>query len=337
MRTLLLSCAALALMAAALPADTTTPADPTVQIKKWKEQIEAQNLINGLCLTDEQLASLTTLSLETRVLREELLDARKGLVQRYLDSMDRLRQALAAGPEIPPDVAQSFHQAEQAVKEAMFDYEREASSRAKRVSTILTPEQIEVVRTFKPCMLPPKDQKEPVRAGQSSENLRAEKMLDRVREMDEARFEMLKGEMAGRAVEAYEAGHQPFTDEERAAETERIAAEIVRIRAMDEAEYQMNKREIAAAIHPRDRAKELGEEAALIRSERLGGDSDRERLVKFFLSDGACAALEAKLAFTKGYQPAQPTDLGKIDPAENCEDGSCALEDDKPASKKPRK
>lgn len=336
MRAILLSCAALAVMAASLQADATTD-DPALRIKMLKEQIEAQNLLNGLCLTREQLEALTQLARETQALRQELLSARRGLAQRYLEECERLSGALAAGPDIAPEVAQAFHKAEQAVKEAMLDYEREVSGRSKKVASILTPEQLEVVRTFKPCMLPPKDQKDPVRAGQSSENAHAEKLLDRVRQMEDERFELLKEEIADRAIERYEAGHQPFAEAERAAEVQRLVAEMERIRSMDEAEYQMNKREIAASIHPRDRAKELGEEAALIRSERMGGDADRERLVRFFLSDGACAALAAKLAASKGYQPAPPTDLGSIEPAENCKDGSCALDDDKKPSKTPRR
>lgn len=337
MRAILLSCAVLAVMTASLPADTTQPTDSAVRIKVLQEQVEAQNLVNGLCLTHEQLESLVALSRETKVLRAEMLRAHQGLFQRLLDNFERLSAALAAGPDVPPEIAKSFHEAKQAFEQARLDYDREAAARARQISAILTPEQIEVVRTFKPCSLPPKDQKNPVRAGQSRENARFEKVLDRVRAMEPERFEMLKGEIADRIVEGYDHNHVPFTEAERAAEVERIQAELTRVRAMDEAEYQMNKRELAKAIEPRDRAEELRNEAALIRSERLGGNRDRERFLKYFLSDAGCAALEAKLAFVKGYTPAQPTDLGKIEPANNCEDGSCALEEYEKPVKKPRK
>lgn len=316
MRTLLLALAAIAAIPAFLFADTTTPLDPASEIQSIEQRVEAQNLINGLGLTGEQLDQLVALGEETKALREQLATENKALFDRLFSNFQRLSAALANGPEISPEIAQEFHRSEQEAKQTLIAFQREMSERTKRVSAILTPEQIEVVRTFEPCTLPPKDQKEPVRAGQSSENARAEKMLDRVRAMEDARFATLKEEIVGRLLDGYEAGHQPFTEEERASETARILTELTRIHGMKDADYEMNKRDLVAALKPRDRAKELGEEAANLRAERLGGDADRERLVRYFLSAEACAALEAKAFAVKGYVPGTPTDLKSKKPAD---------------------
>ncbi len=334
MRSLLLPCAVLVAMATLLPAGDTAPADPTAQIQQLKQQIEAQNLINGLGLTAEQLSSLDTLAQETQARRTELLATKQDLLRQYIEDCDRLRAALAQGSEVPPEVAGAFHKSETAVKEAMLGFEKELSERSKRVAAILTPEQLEVVRTFKPCMLPPKDQKEPVRAGQSTESARAEKLLQRLRAMDEARFDVLKEEIVERILDEYEHSHMPFTEEEHASERDRILAEAVRARAMSDAEFELSKRDLLGALHPKDRAKDLGDEAALVRAERLGGDADRERLVRYFLTEGATAALDAKLAAMKAWKPGDPTDLGTIKPADSCKDGKCAVDDDKKPGKK---
>lgn len=71
----------------------------------------------------------------------------------------------------------------------------------KELSQVLTPEQLQVVEDFKPCLIPPRDLKNPVRAGQASSNEHAVKRLRRLRAAPENQWLARRDKIVQRMVD----------------------------------------------------------------------------------------------------------------------------------------
>ena len=197
-------------------------------IRTLGREINHWNLVNGMHFSCEQLEKLAYLAEEAERLKTT---RRKGRPK------DRLH----------PD----------AFNEELVRLEFAAEA-------VLRPGQLEVLNTYQPCLLPPKNLKDPVRVGQATDSTRMSQWLSRARGKHEWQVER----MIDRLLEV-ETAHLNPLDEKALAERRDLLGETVsQATAMDDVEFAVNKDDLAEAIQPRDRKGELNTEIDTMRRHR---------------------------------------------------------------------
>ena len=138
----------------------------------------------------------------------------------------------------------------------------------RRVESILNSGQREVLADYKPCLIPPKDLKDPVRIGQANDSSHGEKWLTRARRASQNRRDRLADEALDREAEHY----GKLEPAERAKRKQLLLETARQAAAMSDVDFELNKTELAEAIARPDRAEELREEiSTLARAEGLPG------------------------------------------------------------------
>ncbi|MBI5360241.1 MAG: Spy/CpxP family protein refolding chaperone [Planctomycetes bacterium] len=299
--------------------------DSLKEIESVMEEIHIRNLYNGLNLTPEQITQLIAIAEETQSVREEY--ARKGEAMKddYKKALLALTEELKKGPFVSQEVENKATTLKDKAKELGEQMKEEIQKVMAKSLEVLTDAQKQVLDDFKPCMAPPKNQKNPVRAGQASGNDHAIKLLKKVREASEPVFDSRKSELVRKCLEKYEQHHGKFTEAEKTSETVRLTALFEKVRAMDAEEFEMEKENIAAEAKIKDRAEELQEELSELSAVRRSVDPEMMRKARFFTSKCALEVLKERLEYASDFQQGDPKNLGEL-PSAGCKDGKCAID-----------
>jgi len=282
------------------------------EIAALKADINLLNLMNGLNLTPAQLAAIRKAAsgCATATSRVEAPGS-------DMHALQEVYGALRRG-ETPPAGAMTRLQSPTAKRGAGYMQARrrelaEAQTRGlELLLDVLTPEQGDVLLTYAPCLVPPMNLRDPVRAGQANDTEPLMLIADRLRTMP------LTHDAAERCLAQAEAHHGVIP----AGEREGIVNLLLRVardaQALDDVAYAAERETLAARLAPvhrlttlKDRLRELD-----------GSDTVIRRHVVAFLCDPRIVPLvEDRLdRLEKGAACARPADLPK---AEVCEDGKC--------------
>ena len=138
----------------------------------------------------------------------------------------------------------------------------------RSVEGVLNAGQREVLAEFKPCLLPPKNLKDPVRIGQANDHSHAERWLERARKASDDRLAKL-------VTQTLEREAQHFGELSPAQRRQREASLLATAReaaAMSDVDFEINKAELAERVAPLDRIEALKTEiATLSRARGLPG------------------------------------------------------------------
>ncbi len=118
--------------------------------------------------------------------------------------------------------------------------------------------QMEVLMTYKPCLIPPKNLKNPVRAGQASTNAVYEQWLEKARRVDAPSLEKMIDDTLER-----ETKHLGSLDKKETADRRTLLRQTTQHASkMSEAEFEINKGDLADQIAAKDRVQDLKVEIA---------------------------------------------------------------------------
>ena len=198
-------------------------------IRALRKEINNWNLANGMQFDREQIEQLVDLAEEAHSLRS---------AQRQAKPKDKL----------PGDAFQA----------ELLRLELAAES-------VLRPGQIEVLESYKPCLIPPKNLKDPVRVGQAADETRMVRWLARARVKNDEKVE----QMIERLLERENAHVGPMDDDALAQRRQVLRGTVRRAALMSDVEFALNKDELADAIRPPDRRGELTADVDALRRERL--------------------------------------------------------------------
>lgn len=194
----------------------------------------------------------------------------------------------------------------------------------QRVREILNLGQRQVLDEYKPCLLPPKNLKDPVRVGQAKDNSAYEQWLERARVAEGPQLDAAIADALEREVK--HAGALSRTaQKQREAALRKAARQAAK---MDDSEFALSKSELAARLAPPDRAQELRTEIEALEQAR----GRPGRVARFMLNADFLGQLRTRAAQLAAGTVLPPADLAAGPQAENCEKG-CALRG-KPAKKK---
>ncbi len=238
-----------------------------LEIRELKVDINLLNLINGLYLTEALIKALLK---EAKRLEKDLRsEDQRGDTLREMDEeiavLRQVRDRLQDGKKVPLKLKSRYEvmMTRRSKPGSMWRKCPQVAQRVeestRRVAEFLTPAQREVLSTFKSCLIPPRDLKNPVRVGQAGTSGRSEKMLEKIRTLPEAVYQ----EQCDKWIDQYIVQNERYLGEREPEEKRRCAARVLgafeQVRGMDDVEFLLNVSAIAESLAPVDRVELLQE------------------------------------------------------------------------------
>jgi hypothetical protein len=286
------------------PRRSGAPGDPELQqlreqVGTLQEDISAINLLNALHLSREQMSQILQLAQEARMARENTINspAFKDSLSQAQAAFNSLRTEIQKGApargEIPARAAQIKHRLKDLRDQAHQQLGAQYQGLENKLRGVLSPEQLKVVQDFKPCLIPPRDLRNPVRAGQAASREGAIKHLRRLRQLPEDRWQARKQEIVQRMVNNYSRNHYRLSEAEKQREQARLLNLAAQVRRMSPVDFEMEKEKLAAAFKPQDRMQDLRREVE--RRVPHGRQAHFSRVGRFLLSERIIPILEERL------------------------------------------
>ncbi len=289
------------------PPPPSEHADAERQLNDLFHDISTINLLNGLRLTRKQAEDILALARKADEQRKGGKNSPFG--ENYRKALDDAQAAYAAFKaeankgEPPGDrLSQRALHYENLLKD-LRNRRAEMIDQAmpefdSKLQSILTEPQLQIIESFRPCLVPPKDLKDPVRAGQA-EGDRGVEMLSHVRKLPAPLWRERQGEMGDRYVERLGHGRIEITDEKvRAAERRRFIDVVTKARAMSDTEFELEKGKLAAQLNPQERLGEIIEGSRIVRDK--GTPHQASRAARWLLSPRIIPILQERLGAQKG-------------------------------------
>lgn len=242
--------------------------DSCDKIDFYKDQISTLNLLNGLNLSTEQMEKLLELNREIENIKKEILESPEYVkINRDAEkALGDLHEYLMSHPEqeneeIQNKAAEANNRIKEFFKDNNENFEKIRNDIAVKVNNILTCEQLEVINSFKPCIIPPKDFRDPVRAGQAASSSRPEKILSKIRGIqDKKRLDMAAEKIADRIIYVTNEKIYKMTDAEEREKRAEIIETIKKAHSMSDTEFELKEKELVEKLHPEDKLGEMFKE-----------------------------------------------------------------------------
>lgn len=254
-----------------------------------RQEINCLNLINGLNLTRDQIEKILALADEQKETQLRYGKRAESEGRNMLRTFAELKSVLETGQPIPEEMARRIHTLDRRNLVARNRVAEDLSKTRKKLDGILTDAQFKVVEDFKPCIIPPQDLRDPVRAGQASESPRGEHMLRRVRDMPDHVYRRAREHMVDRHMRFPQEAHGKYTKAEQAKEKKRIQKLMDQVRAMSEVDLEMKKAELSEQLRPRNK---IGELMKQIEKAKPGGG--KSKAARFLLCSAGVSVLRKK-------------------------------------------
>ena len=297
-------------------------AEEADSVASLRRKVSLLNLVNGLYLSEEQLAQLLDVARQASTSSERMTKSWSYAQQNLHSCLKELNEVLTAGENIPEDLKRRTHRAEAKLKVIGQSYLKAATGFQERAERVFTENQLDIVADFAPCLIPPEDFANPTRTGQADDTSRIEELIEELREMPTRLFERRKYMIANRHLRRLELHLGRMSDDEMRNERQRFLAFLAKARAMNDVDFAMNSEQLAAEFKPNNDLAELRQQLDRVRQQRRG----LSKLGRFFLCKEAVPVLESRLRAAKEYTPSKKVDLARIKGADaDCKDGVCAL------------
>ncbi|MDI6732829.1 MAG: hypothetical protein QME51_01505 [Planctomycetota bacterium] len=281
-------------------------------ISKLREEISLTNLTNGLNLSEAQLAELIKVLKEAEGLRKTYTEQHRMQAEEMVKAFSTLKKELQNGPHLPQEIATKASNYNESAKEILEKIKKEIMPFQDKVEKILTEAQKMVIDDFKPCLLPPKSQKDPVRVGQAKGSERAIGLLRKLRETPSNVYIQKREDALQRYFAQFEEKKGKLSDEEKTKEKARLFGLADRVRAMSAEEFELNKQELAEEFIIKDKAEDLEKELKEILEYRRKDKHGMSKIGKYFLKPEMLSILETRLQNLRNFRPTEPVNLDDI-------------------------
>ena len=246
-------------------------------VHELRKEITLYNLINGLYLSQDQIVQMLGLLRKVEGVRGEYEEKTISQARQVEEVLKGIRECVARDEEINGELVREFHSAKKGMENVKEEFHKKMISYQDEIKGILNENQIALIEEFRPCIIPPRDTWDSARVGQASDYTRmGERLLTRIREMDERVYQRRKSPLIERHIERVERHRGAFSDEERAEEEWRVADILARARELSDVDFEAQKGNLAREFRGPH------EKAIQSRHHRRRGDLDK---VAIFLLD----------------------------------------------------
>lgn len=216
------------------------------ELEETREEISLLNLLRGLYLSKDQVQKIADLARKAQALRESATAPFLKDKERILKTFAGLRDSLYLSPGEEKETQEQAGKLDHEMKEAMGTVHDQISGMEKDVDGILTDAQACIIDDFKPCLIPPKDLRNPVRVGQANDAPGAlGKAADLIYSAPDALWKKrgagLLDKMAVRLEEESGAMSETFKGDVR----RRLAEIAARIRGTSDVDYAVKRGDLA--------------------------------------------------------------------------------------------
>jgi hypothetical protein len=258
------------------------------EVNDLRREINLINLVNGLYLSAEQMSQMLAILRKVEATRGEYQTKATSQVHEMEEILKELREILARNEEVDRGLIRKFHRAKKRGEDLKEGFHSALMPYQDEMRGVLNGNQLALIEEFKPCIVPPHDVRNPVRIGQASGDTRmGERLLTRVRQMDESLYQGRKPRLIERYIERVERHVGIFSDEERAEEESRVADIFTRARELSDLDFDVQKGDLAQEL------KEPHEKALQSRHRKRRGDLDK--FGRFLLDPKLIPILEKRL------------------------------------------
>ncbi|MHC4548433.1 MAG: hypothetical protein ACYTEZ_06615 [Planctomycetota bacterium] len=164
---------------------------------------------------------------------------------------------------------------------------RDAEGATDVVLRGLSAEQKAVVLDYKQCLVPPRNLRDPVRAGQAKDTTGPVRLLTRLRRIPERRYAAHRERILRATLEQIEEREGSYSEDERLACWVVLAHTLDRARALDDVAFQLRAEDLARDLQCLFRVTELKERLA----QALGAEQVVKTKAEKFLLDAHIAPL----------------------------------------------
>lgn len=214
-------------------------------------EINVLNLINGLNLTEDQAGELLRHAKDAKAIRDSERSEYDSVKNDLRAALTSLRDGLYGRDSRPSqEIERRAAELHRSVLRRMEETGERLRRVEERVAAALTAGQAEIVRNFKPCLIPPKNLKNPVKAGQAFDSSRAERALEMARSAPEARYVNARHRIVDGHLERMEKHLGRMSEAERGAKAALLLETFDRARGMSDEEFALNRRDLALQIDP---------------------------------------------------------------------------------------
>lgn len=269
------------------------------QVESLKGDISSINLLNALHLSREQLSQILKLAQEAKRVREgafnspQVISSLQNAAAAFQSLRSEIQQGSPARGEIPARAVQMEHRLKELKEQAIQQLQAQYQALEDRLRRVLSPEQLQVVQDFNPCLIPPLELRNPVRAGQAAVNEGAIKHLRRLRQLPEDKWQAQKQGIIRGMVEKFSKNRYRLSEAEKRQEQARLLEWAEKVRRMPEMDFELNKEKLVESFRPPDRLKEL--RAELERRSPHVRQANLSKVGRFLLSERLIPILEERL------------------------------------------
>jgi hypothetical protein len=312
----LLCVIALALVGVRFASAMDEPPEAYERVRNLKQDISILNLLNGLHLTDQQRIAILEEARNAQAVRDRYVRSKSEQLSQTAESLEDLKRQLM-NPQAPPpkEIERKAKRDNSDIRRLQESYAHEIGTIEKRVAKILTDGQKEILVDFKPCLLPPKNLRNPTRAGQAHDYSRVERFLTRSRHWSSDVYERRLEHFLDKFVEKVEEKQGSMSKDEELAEKGRVRTIVEEAQSLSDVDFELSKQELAECI---DIYKSSPKKKVLVTAGHRHG-----QIARFLLSERAVPILEQRAELAGGPEVVATTRLDSIKPAENCRE-ACA-------------
>ena len=232
------------------------------KLRELRRRVVILNLLNGLYLTEDQEAELIQIAEEAEIIRNNCLGQKEEQQLKARDLLAELENVLLSEGVVPDALKQQIHRMEKEQHRIEDKEFEKLLNLENQLRQILNENQILVINTYRPCLVPP----EQGRIGQSVEGRGEGVMhsLERIREMPVQRYRFVKGYIADTFVERYEHRYGLIEAEEKAAYRKKVLDTFAQARTLSDKAFFLEKAGMVQSLLPeeeqvyRERRKQLG-------------------------------------------------------------------------------
>mgnify|MGYP006276640707 CR=1 FL=1 len=210
-----------------------------------QRDIKSINLINGLNLTIEQMVALKELTRETAHLEESTERDAERVEDRTLALMREFYESLERN-EIPSERMKArVHRSEHPFKELRASFVEAMVEKVEQVKSVLNRGQLEMVKEYRPCIVPTQDLIDPSRIG-SAASEKLKQRFDAIRSLSEDEFRRSRAGMIDRYLRRIRLRFPGKVDEEE--EAHYYGDFLEKVRKMDEVDWELQGEEMIEGL-----------------------------------------------------------------------------------------
>ncbi len=216
-------------------------------VESVSERIKALNLLIGLELEPDQVQALKRAIDEKRNLRERFLKEMEPLISEYQKVLEEIERQLVEKGRIDEETKRRYRILHGQLERAQIRLRKEELAIARSFLQVLKPHQMAALENYVPCIIPPE---KGLRVGQATDKKMVVQMLERLRQIPDARWERAKYRIARRLlIKDPKAKKGIYLEEELKEKEEKIVEKLDEIRNMPQEDFLVQKDKLAEELH----------------------------------------------------------------------------------------